>query len=1034
MKTQLLRRYVILSFVLLFTGFYALGAYAQSITVTGTVKDNQGEMPGVNIQVKGSDIGTITNIDGFFSISVPFAKAVLVVSYIGYVSQEITVGNQTSLNIMMAEDSEMLDEVVVVGYGVQKKSHLTGSVSKLNNDNLTDIPVTRVDQVLQGKIAGVSIQNTTSEVGEAPQIRVRGMGSISADSTPLVVIDGYPVPDGLSTIDMADVESIEVLKDAASAAIYGSRAANGVILVTTKSGDFSKPRYKVKASSGIKWAYNLHPIMDVNEYLDMVRYESPLRGVTVPVNEEAYGYINNNTNWQKEALTDNPMLHQVQLSVSGGKKEVTYYLSGNYSQEDGIMIDSKYNRINLRSRINAKLSDKVDLSFNIAPSYSKKQNPSTNFIDFYRTPSFLPVRHTEETSALTGKPVGSYAHGRDFNDITFTREDGTTFTAKPFQTQNNNPRSLMDNEKRYVEDYNVQANSSINIKLMEGLTFTTSNGFFVKYRQNDEYRNYEAKKDGESAQATYKNRLYIDLLSENTLNYIGKTGKHGYSALVGYTAQTTKETTAGIVGLGFPTDYIHTLNGATVIDLDGTNTYKFKTAMMSFLGRVNYDFDDKYLFSASIRTDGSSLFYEGNQWGWFPSASVGWRASEEKFMKDINWISQLKLRASIGVTGNNNIPANSYYDLLYPQNYSLGGGNGALVSGLAKSSTTKGNRDITWEQTYEYNAGMDLGLFGNRINLTLEGYYSITKQLLFKQPVLSFIGHTDYWNNIGRIRNKGLEIEITSNNIRNKTFEWTTSFNLATNSNKLLELSGEERLISYGERSEGYLAQVGGPSIAFFGYKTNGVWNSKEEIDANPHLPEDEPGGLRVVDINGDKIIDDKDRTVIGDPFPDFTWGLTNTFKWKNFDLYVMIQGVQGIDVFNGDGYYNESKRFNRNYVKDRWISPEFPGDGKTPYFTNGVSWQLTDYMIEDGSYVALRDIVLGYTFDKKMLKKIGVSSLRLYASGQNLLHISAKSYRGINPEARMTSGNYSSPLVSGYQRGGFPLQSVVTLGFELNF
>lgn len=1033
MMTKKIFGYVMLTLAFLFA-LSCPNAYAQSITVTGTVSDAQGEIPGVNIKVKGSTTGTISDFSGQFSINVPSPQSVLVISYIGYVTQEITVGDQKTLNITMVEDAKVIDEVVVVGYGVQKKSHLTGSVSKLSTDNLTDIPVTQVDQVLQGKIAGVNIQNSTSEAGEAPQIRVRGMGSISADSSPLVVIDGYPIPDGLSTLDMADVESIEVLKDAASAAIYGSRAANGVILVTTKQGDFNKPKYNVKASSGFKWAYKLHPVMTSKEYLEMINYENPLRGVTTSLNEEAYGYIDNETNWQKEGLEDSPMIHKVQLSVSGGKKEVTYYLSGNLTQEDGIMIDSKYTRLNLRSRINAKLSDKVDISLNIAPSYSKKQTPATNFIDFYRTPSFLPVRHTESTSALTGRPVGSYAHGRDFNNIVFTREDGTTFTGSPFQTSNNNPRSLMDNEKRFVKEYNLQANSAINIKLLDNLIFTSSNGFFIKYRQNNEYRNYEAKKAGESAQATYKNRLYIDLLSENMLNYTLKKGKHDYAALLAYTAQTTTEETAGIVGLGFPTDFIHTLNAATSIDLTGTNTFKFRTAMMSFLARVNYGYADKYLLSASIRTDGSSMFAEGHQWGWFPSVSVGWRVSEEAFMKDIDWVSALKLRASFGVTGNNKIPANSYYDLLYPSNYSLGNGNGSLISGLAKNSATKGNRGITWEQTYEYNAAVDFGILDNRINLTLEGYYSITKKLLFKQSVLSFIGHSDYWNNIGRIRNKGIEVEINTHNIKTKNFEWNTSLNMASNSNKLLELSGEERMISYGERSEGYLAKVGGPSIAFFGYKTNGVWLNQEEIDNNPHLNGDVPGGLRVVDINGDKVINDKDRTVIGDPFPDLTWGMTNTFKWKNFDLYVMIQGVQGIDVFNGDGYYNETKRFNRNYVKNRWISPESPGDGKTPYFTNGVSWQLTDYMIEDGSYVALRDVVLGYKFDKKLMKKIGANSLRVYASGQNLLYLWSKNYRGVNPEARMTSGNYSSPLVSGYQRGGFPLQSSVTFGFELNF
>ncbi len=1008
--------------------------YAQQPnTVTGTISDDMGGVPGVNIKVKGSAAGTVTDLDGKFSLQTS-PQSVLVISYVGYLTQEVAVNNRKNIQITLVEDSKVLDEVVVVGYGVQKKSHLTGSVSKLNSDNLTDIPVTQVNQVLQGKIAGVNIQNSTSEVGVAPQIRVRGMGSISADSSPLIVIDGYPTPDGLSTLDMADVESIEVLKDASSAAIYGSRAANGVILVTTKQGNFTKPKYSVKASSGIKWAYKLHPIMSCQDYLEMVRYESPLKGVNVIANEEAYGYIDNNTNWQKEGLTDSPQIHQIQMSVSGGKKEVTYYLSANYAQEDGIMINSQYKRLNVRSRINAQLSKNVDLSLNLAPSYTKTQTPATGFIDFYRTPSFLPARHTEATSKLTGKPVGSWANGRDFNNIVFTREDGTTFVGSPFQTANNNPLSLMENEERFREDYNMQGNAAINIKLLKGLTFTTSNGFFIKYRQNNEYRNYAAKKDGESAQGTYKNRLYIDLLSENTLNYVGKKGKHDYAVLAGYTAQTTSEETASIVGLGFPTDYIHTLNAATVIDLSNTNTAKFRTAMMSLLARVNYGYADKYLVSASIRTDGSSLFADGHQWGYFPSVSLGWRMSEEAFMKGIKWIDQLKLRASFGVTGNNNIPANSYYDLLYPSNYSLGSGTGSLVSGLAKTSSTKGNREITWEQTYEYNAGVDFSAFNNRLSMTVEGYYSITKQLLFKQPVLSFIGHSDYWNNIGRIRNSGIEVEINTQNIRKKNFEWSTGLNLASNFNKLLELSGEERLISYGERNEAYLAEVGRSAIAFFGYKTNGVWNSQEEINASPHLAEDVPGGLRIVDINGDNVINDKDRTVIGNPFPKLTYGISNTIKWNNFDLYFLVQGVYGVDVFNGDGYYNETKRFNRNYVKDRWVSPDFPGNGKTPYFTNGVSWQLTDYMIEDGSYVALRDVVLGYRFDKKKLKKIGLNSLRLYASAQNLLHLSAKSYRGINPEARMTSGDYSSPLVSGYQRGGFPLQSTVTVGFELNF
>lgn len=1011
-----------------------VAAIAQNHPVSGSVLDEQGfPLPGVNIKIKGTNEGTISDFDGNFTLSTS-EKSVLIFSYIGYVNQEVTIGKNKKLNVVLKENQQALDEVVVVGYGVQKKSHLTGSVSKLNSENLTDVPVSRVDQVLQGKIAGVNIQNTTSEAGVAPAIRVRGMGSISAESAPLVVIDGYPTPDGLSTIDMGDVESIEVLKDAASSAIYGSRAANGVILVTTKSGSFTKPKYSVKASTGVRWAYKLHPILSSQDYLKMVQYENPLRGVTTPTTEEAYGYINNYTDWQREGLQDTPQIHNVQLSVSGGKKEVTYYISGGFVQEDGIMINSGFKRVNVRSRINAQLSDRIEVGVNMAPSFSSTERPATNFIDFYRTPSWLPVKHTEETSAMTGRPVGSYAHGADFNNLVFTRPDGTSFTASPFQTANHNPRSLMDNETRSQDDYNMQGNGYVNFTLAKGLTFRTSNGFYVRYRQGNQYRNYGAKKDGEAAQGIYTNRLYVDLLSENTLNYIGSKGKHDYSALLGYTAQTTKEETAAILGLGFPTDYIHTINAATEIDLEGTNTLKFKTAMMSFLSRLNYSYGDRYLASVSIRTDGSSLFADGNRWGWFPSASAGWRISEEGFLKDITWISQLKLRGSVGVTGNNNIPANSYYDLLYANNYVFGSGNGDLISGLAKTSETKGNKEITWEQTNEYNVGIDFSVLNNRINLSGEWYYSTTKQLLFKQPTLSFIGHNNYWNNIGRVRNTGVEFELNTYNIRTKNFEWNTSVNLSHNANKLLQLSGEERLISRGEREEAYLAQVGKSAIAFYGYKTCGVWKSQTEIDANPHLPEDVPGGLRVVDIDNNGVINDKDRTVIGNPFPKISWGMTNTFKYKNFDLYVLIQGVNGVDVYNGDGYYNETKRFNRNYVKDRYISEAFPGDGKTPYFTNGVSWQQTDYMIEDGSYVALRDVVIGYKFTKKQLRKLGMKSLRLYASGQNLLHFSSKHYRGINPEARMTSSQYSSPLVDGYQRGGFPLQSTFSAGIELNF
>lgn len=1008
---------------------------AQSRLVTGEVLDKEKyPLIGVSVSVKGTTSGTITDLEGRYFISVPNSKSTLVFSFIGFSTKEIPVGELPIINVTLDEDVKLLDEVVVVGYGVQKKSHLTGSVSKVKTDELADVPASRIDQALQGKIAGVQINNTTSEAGAAPQIRVRGMGSISASSEPLVVVDGFPVADGLAFVEMNDVESIEVLKDAASSAIYGSRGANGVILITTKKGAVKKPKYTFKASWGVKDAYKLHPIMAAKEYTDERERDLMLNGKVLSANEEAWRYINNETDWQEEGLRA-AMMQNYQLSVSGGSKEVQYYISANYTGDEGIMINSNYEKMGIRAKIDAELNKAITVGININPTYSKREKPSTGFIDFYRTPSWLPVRHTAETAALTGKQIGSYAHGGDFNNATYTREDGSTFLASPWNTANHNPRSLLENDRRYQSDYRIQTSTYIDVKLAKGLVFRTANGFFITYMDTEQYVNRNTKKDGDTNQGTYKNRLYIDLLTENTLNY-SKTfnKKHEISALAGFTAERSKTNTASIVGTDFPTDFVPTLNAATALSLGDTYTFKEEEALMSVLGRFNYSYADKYLASASVRTDGSSKFGPDNRWGWFPSVSLGWRVSEESFVRKLDWISQLKLRASWGLTGNNDIENYAHTDKLLSANYPLGPSNGTVAPGLANTSSVLGNRSIGWEQSSEYNFGLDFAVLNNRISLSAEYYYSETIEMLFKQSALAFSGYTEYWNNIGKVRNLGWEFELSTRNIVSKNFTWETSFNLATNSNKLLDLGGDQRQINKGERNESYLSQVGQKAIQYYGFKTIGVWNSNEEINNNPSHPEDKPGGLRVQNMNGDEAITDEDRVALGDPFPDFTWGMTNTFQYRNFDLTVMMQGVQGIDVYNADGYYNETKKYNKNYTRNHWINAENPGDGKTPYQNVGMKWELTDYMIEDGSYWAIRDIILGYKLPKKIVKKMRFNSLRFYASAQNLYIHLAKGYRGINPEARVTTSQYASPLIDGYQRGGFPMQRTFTFGFDINF
>ncbi len=1027
-----------------------VSVHAQSKTVTGTILDEE-KLPliGVSVSVKGTATGTITDIDGHYSINVPGSNSVLQFSFVGYMTQAITVGSQSTINFTMKEDLQNLEEVVVVGYGVQKKSHLTGSITKVKTDGLEDIPVSRVDQALQGRVAGVQIQNTTSEVGEAPIIRVRGMGSISAGSEPLVIIDGFPVDGGLGVVNASDIESIEVLKDAASAAIYGSRAAAGVIIITTKSGDIKKPKYTAKASFGTKDAYKLHPIMTAQEYVNMRVNENNLAGTKLSDQDFSFACINNNTNWQEEGLRT-AHISNVEFSISGGTKEVKYYVSGSYLNDQGIMINSEYEKMSVRAKLDATLSKIVKVGVNLNPTYTTKEKPSTQFIDFYRSPSWLPVKHTEATAAITGAPIGSYAYGSQFNNKIYsgidpqTNEPRTTKATSPFSSANHNPRMVMDTDHRYTDDYRLQSSGYMTISLMKGLEFKTSNGVNVRYSVAEAYREKDSKQDGITNRSAYANTLTTTLLTENTLNYLKKIGKHDFNALLGYSFQKTNYSTAGIVGLDFPTDYIHTINAATTIaqyeaDSKGnlqtvTGTWKEEEGLASYYARLMYSYDDKYLLSASIRDDESSKFGDEKRHGVFPSVSLGWRISEEPFLKPASWINQLKLRASYGVTGNDKIVNYANTNVLGSSNYVLGSGNGSVVAGMSNISPTLANPALQWEQTDEYNYGIDFSVLDSRINLTAEYYYSITRKLLYQQPISSVSGHDYQWTNLGKVRNKGIEVELNAYPVKTKDFEWNAAFNISANQNKLLDLGGADYLPNTGEANEMYMAILGDPAIQFYGFKTIGVWKDQAEIDANPHHATDVPGGLKIWDADKSGSITDDDRVVLGNPFPDFTWGFTNTFKYAQFDLSVLFQGVQGIDVYNGDGRYNESRKWNENYVKNRWISPEHPGDGKTPYFTNGFNWMLTDYMIEDGSYIALRDITLGYTLPSKTARKIKLSNVRLYVSGQNLAMWWASDYRGINPEARMKTDNYSSPLIDGYQRGGFPVQRTISAGLNVTF
>ena len=1070
-------------FLLIFTSII----YSQTDTkkISGTVVDDKdAPIPGVTVTFEDKD--TVTDLDGKYSIEVKNSKSILRFSYLGYAPQIVVVGKNKEINIALQEEKNQLDEVVVIGYGTQKRSNVTGAISKYKNEKLDEIAVSRLDQALQGKIAGVQVQNISSEAGADAKITVRGISSINAGANPLVVVDGQPIPDGLGTINMADVASVEVLKDAASAAIYGSRGASGVILITTKSGKADKVKYAFKYSTGFKSAYQKYDLLSTSEYTDLLYREQAIRntdpaiqaeglinpnalniyyqGSPTKVNNLLAAYIVEQTmlggkgyNYQDEVLRT-AEFKNIQFSATGGTKSLKYYISGGYQGDEGIMLKSNFQKLNFRTKFDIDLSKRVKLSVNINPSYTTKESPSENLTNFWRYPTWLPYQHNALTAAFVNQnpqwasiQPGDYAHPRHFIGLTYNGTypdgsplilpDGTTFTpatGSPSNSAQNNPMASLLSHDINAKSYGLQSGATLNINLLPGLDFKTMNTVYMKYDTKLDWSNRNADGDGIVNKGIYSDNTYLDLLTENTFNYKKEFENNSLEYLVGFTAQQTKSTNTQTTGLDYPSDNITTLNNALFIDKSGTFGSKNQVGLLSFLVRTNYVVESKYIFSLSYRTDGSSYFGPGRKWGDFPAASVGWIVNKESFLNKVDWLDKLGFRASYGVSGNNRILNYGFQNLLSSANYSFGPGTGTQTGGQVGNPNINANEDITWERTYQTNFGVDLALLNNRISLSVDVYNSLTDKLLLQQSTMAFSGVPLSWNNIGSLYNKGFEFELATTNIKAKNFKWSTSSNLSHTKNEIKELGNEAYLLNYGERNEIYKSVVGGPLVQFFGYKTDGIWISQAQIDASgltSELPSVfKPGGLRLVDVDGNGVIDTNDRTIIGNPYPDFTWGFTNNFTFKAFDFSFTWQGVQGGELINGDPNYGETKSRNVNYNSNRWLSPENPGDGRTPYEEIGFNWMLTDYVVEDASYFALREVNLGYTLPVTLAKKIGLSSLRLYSSAQNVYFRSASGYRGINSEGRSTSGPYGSALVAGYQRGAFPIAKTIVFGIDINF
>lgn len=999
--------------------FFVLNISAQ-VQITGKIvdADTNETLIGASVFEKGSaSNGTTSDIDGNFTLTSEKNSGVIEVSYIGYLSQEFKFSGEINLNIKMKTDVAGLDEIIVVGYGSQKKSHLTGSISKVSNEGLEQIPVSRAEDALVGKVSGVTIQTSDATAGAAPTIRVRGIGSITADASPLVVVDGIVVDnDYLGSLDMNDVASVEVLKDAASAAIFGSRGGNGVIMITTKDGKAGKTKFSFNAYYGTKFTgdYDLWP--SIGEWTEMIREANggELTDRAVYINK-----LGTETDWL-DLMFDGGTIQSYSLSARGGTENTKFSVSGSYLKDEGVLLTDEYEKFNFRLKLNTKISKKISFGGSVNPSYTKKRDFPIGVQDAIRQSQWLPIYHDENTiqyvdrSKYPDVKVGDYAMERHFDNYDLYRDGGDTDIST---TSNVNPYAKVVERDYRTNDFKLLSNIFLKLKLMKGLKFKTTLAMTYRNRQDEDWVGSKAHRNGTSAmESNYDTDTYTYWMNENILTYDKSIGKHDISAVAGTIWEKWITTSSDQEGTGYEFDYIKTLNAASVIS--NSATYKSEETMHSILGRVNYAYDGKYLASASVRYDGSSRFGKDTKYGFFPAASLGWRITEENFMKDIDWLSNLKARVSYGVTGNNQ--GIGRYDAIARLSATTAVINGAAVTGF--NPVNIANSDLSWEKSKELSLGLDFGVFNNKWTFSVDYYDRRSEDLLLDQEIPSVTGFSEATVNIGEVKNSGVELELSGHLINTGDWNWTVSANASHNKNELVDFAGASGLITYvdSKRPAEYIALEGYPISAFYGY----VY--EKDIPAEYLKNATWPIGAQsqdvyVKDLNGDGEIDGDDRTILGSPYPEWGWGFTSNLNYKSFDFNFTLQGSHGAKVRNMDPQY-----FYNQFSSNQDYTRNFPDADRVQQRI------FTDLFVQDASYVALRSINLGYTLPKSLIKKIGFSKARFYVAGSNLLYFMASDYTSFNPEG--TKGSDGSPLRAGYQRGAAPIAKAVTFGVNIEF
>jgi TonB-linked SusC/RagA family outer membrane protein len=1016
----------------------------QQPAVSGTVTDESGEpLPGVTVVVKGTTQGTVSNADGEFSLSNIPEDATLQFSFVGMKPQEVEVGNQSSIDVTMVVDAIGIEEVVAVGYGSLNRKNLTGSISKITSNFIEDLPDINFQNKLAGKLAGVNVSQTTGTPGGNVSISIRGTGSISAGNDPLIVIDGFPISDGqntssvqgsrpgngprqenpqnsLSTLNPNDIQSVEVLKDAAAAAIYGSRGSNGVILITTKKGAEGKPIFSFNTSWGSQHVSKMYDMMDAYEFAKQNFISRKNGGSLSGYLQEWYPYLNGqpeltSTDWQ-DALFRTAFMENYNLSVRGGNNSTRYYVSGNYANQDGIILGSGYKRFGLRVNLDIDLNERLKFGINMSPSLILNDLvPSEN-------PYFVDGVVNLALLSIPTEPIYNEDGSYNFNQNTATGSG-------PFV----NPIALANGIDDELKQTRFIIGTHLEYEILKNLKFRTHLGLDFNNWNRAYYRPSWIPVRGTEAPSNPTARNFstqeYNWIVENTLTYDKLYNeKHHLNVLVGYTAQKDLRERNGLYATDFPNDFVHTLNAGEITS--GFSAIS-EWSLLSYLSRASYDYQGKYLVSASIRRDGSSRFGKNTKWGYFPSISAGWRISDEKFFKS-KIINDLKLRASYGKTGNFSISNYGAIALLEGADYIL---NDKKVNGIAPA--TSPNADLSWEKNSVYNFGLDLGLFQDKLSLNADYYISQTKDLLLNLPVPGSSGFSNSLQNIGKIENKGLELSVTNYASIGKVKIVTTA-NIATNKNKVLSTGRNNApIIANGGIESTHISKVGEPLGSYYGYNVLGVYITQKQLDKFPHHADAELGDFIFEDINNDGVINSDDRTILGDFFPDYTFGFTSQLSFKNIDFSIGIQGKQNFEVLHLAQRYLGSLQTFSNYRADifenSYISAGNPGNGKV-YRPNSSPTNdndaLSSYHIEDGSYVRIQNITVGYSFSKSVLRKVGnLEKLRIYATAEN--PITFTKYPGYNPDVNQRP---NSALTPGEDYGTYPLSRNFIVGINVSF